>query len=968
MLELTHDAVLLAREADDWRQALAQAGQALARAGLVDDDYRRALFERENLASTYLGNGIAIPHGTPRAGHAIRQTGLRLLQFPHGVTWHDGHQVYLLVAIAAADDEHLDILRQLAHVLDAPDVISCLRTLDEADDLIELLTQPPVAGRLDEATIATHVPMSSREALTSVAATRLFEAGSVGAAFMGQLLAQRPTPLGHGLWLVESSTDVRQPALGVATPAVVGETVAVFVLARVESADPQDNAAMQGLLERLLAILSSRDAGNLAEYSTDQLLARLSGESSDAETLRVRVRNVHGLHARPAKLLVQLVREKRLPIKVRLEAGQAEPVSAASLTQVIGLGARRGQMLVFSARGNGARQALDDIAHAVRSGLGEDVQPLEDTSAARPSRNKLTPRPTVPTPQADTTLTAVAAAPGMAIAPVFVMRLPEFHYAETSDDSLGERRRLDGAIRQAFAALQELTRTAGDGDMAEVLSTHIEILQDSELREAAIEAINSGASAEAGWWIAIDATARTQAALADRLLAERAADLRDVGRRVLGILCGLEQPEPPEHAYILVAEDIGPSDVAQLDTTRVAGLITAQGGATSHSAILARSLGIPAVVGTGEGILTLPSGQLLIIDGNKGHITPKPNQKRRQAAQARIDQYNALAARAHRQRFQPAVTEDGASLTVTANVSNPAHTADAIERGAEGIGLLRTEFIFMAHASAPNLQTQVEEYRRAFQALEEGQTLVARTIDVGGDKPLDYLPIPPEDNPFLGLRGIRLALQRAPILEIQLRALLAAADGKPLRIMFPMIKDAEEFLQARAIYERVLAEFEAPDVQIGAMIETPASALLAHTLAPHLDFFSIGTNDLTQYTLAIDRGHPLLSSQADGLHPSVLRLIDMTIRAGHAQDCWISVCGELASDPQAVAVLLGLGADELSVNPRQVAHIKAHIRQLSQTRMARQAQDLLGLADAASVRHCLRDDKMPNETFHMPSS
>lgn len=959
MLKLTSDAVLLNCKASDWRHALNQAGTALQQADLADAGYTEALFDREAQASTYLGNGIAIPHGTPASRDHVRSTGVRVLQFPDGVAWHDDNPVSIVITIAAANDEHLEILRGLTHVLDAPGVADKLAEAEDTDAVIALLSRAPVQARLDQSTIAARVPAQSREGLVAIAATRLFEADCAGPAFLAEVLAQTPTALGDGLWLAEGQADVATPALGVATPAQGSAEVAgVFVLARAAGDDEATNRATQSLLDRLLGVLESGEGPRLAQLDAGQLMGRLAGESQSAEVLRVRVRNAHGLHARPAKQLVQVAREQAMPIRVRLESGGADAVSAASLTKVIGLGARRGQMLVFSAEGEGATDALAVIASAVRGGLGEDVMPLEDTSQARPSRNKTQPAPPVPAPAADTPLTAVPASPGMTIAPVFVMRLPVFDYAETDDDSVTQRERLDDAIRAAYNQLAELVRRAdGGGEMAEILSMHEEMLRDPELREAATQAINEGASAEAGWWSAIDASARAQAALADRVLAERAADLRDVGRRVLGVLCGVAMPAPPDHPYILVAEDIGPSDVAQLDTQRVKGLLTAKGGATSHSAILARSLGIPAVVGAGETVLSLADGVEAILDGERGRAIAAPGDQRRSRTEQAIADRQVRLEKAFAARHETAVTTDGRRVEVAANLGNTAHTGDAVERGAEGIGLLRTEFIFMAHPSAPDLDTQVNEYRQAFDALGDDRPLVARTLDVGGDKPLDYWPVPPEDNPFLGLRGIRLALTRPEILETQIRALLTAAGSRPLRVMFPMVKDVEELHAGRAIFDRVVAEMSGElDVQLGVMIEVPSCALLAETLAPHVDFFSIGTNDLTQYTLAIDRGHPRLSAQADGLHPAVLRLIRLTVEAAHGHDCWVGVCGELAGDPQAMAVLLGLGVDEVSVNARQVPMVKAGIRELALADCVARSSQLLALGTAADVRNAMERD------------
>jgi len=520
------------------------------------------------------------------------------------------------------------------------------------------------------------------------------------------------------------------------------------------------------------------------------------------------------------------------------------------------------------------------------------------------------------------------------------------------DTQVKESSRLGRAIDEADGQLRTLIRQAEGGEAAPILSVHVEMLQDDDLYQAALEGINEGASAEAGWWKAIDTAARAQEALADRLLAERAADLRDVGRRVLANLCGVAMPTPPDEPYVLVADDLGPSDVARLDTQRVRGLVTARGGATSHSAILARALGLPAVVGAGNRILTIADGTDVVVDGERGCLVPNPGPERRERITRRLDQLGRLQAEAHECRDEPATTTDGHTIDVCANLGNTAHTPDAVSRGADGIGLLRTEFIFMEHPEAPDLDTQVKEYRHAFDALD-GLPLVARTLDVGGDKPLDYWPLPHEDNPFLGLRGIRLSLTRPDILETQVRALLTAADNRPLRIMFPMVKDLEEFRAAKAIVERVRAEVPCQGLQVGVMIEVPSCALLAHTLAPEVDFFSVGTNDLTQYTLAIDRGHGQLSAESDGLHPAVLQLIRMTVEAAHAHQRWVGVCGELASDPQAIPVLLGLDVDELSVTSRRVPLVKACIRRLSREQARQQARLALSRATAAEVRDAL---------------
>ncbi|CBV43582.1 phosphoenolpyruvate--protein phosphotransferase [Halomonas elongata] len=956
MLTLCESDILLGCRAEDWRSALDLAAESLVGAELTEPAYREGLLSRETQSSTYLGNGIAIPHGTPESRTHVLRTGVRVLQFPGGIEWHDGQRVHVLVTIAAQNDEHLDILRQLTHVLDRDDVAERLANADDAGEVVALLSRVPVEARLDADTLCLGVPARDIRELALAGAARLRQAGCVEDGFIAEIAGSMPRRLGQGAWLAMARRDVSVPALSLATPAtaleVQGEGVnGVFCLAAREDAH-------LGLLERIANLLEGGELETLRRGDAETVLARLVGEAAAAHTQRVRVLNAHGLHARPAKQLVQVAREQAVPIRVRLAEGGAEPVSATSLTKVIGLGARRGQWLVFSAEGEDAEQALAAIDKAVADGLGEAVEPFDDSresvQAAVTTDEEDAPQPL---PE-DTAYQAVAASPGLAIAPVFVMRMPRFDYPELAEDPAAETQRLEAAVREGGEQLAALARSARGGEVAEILSMHEEMLDDPELLQAAREGIQEGRSAEAAWWEAIDTAARAQEMLADRLLAERAADLRDVGRRVLGRLCDVTLPEPPTHPYILVMDDVGPSDVARLDTERVRGLLTARGGATAHSAILARALGIPAVVGVGERILSLENGTPLILDGERGQVVPAPGEERRQRAERRLADRQRREREAWEARFEPARTRDGHRVEVAANLGNTAHAADAVSRGAEGVGLLRTEFLFMAHAEAPDLDTQMAEYREALDALD-GRPLVARTLDVGGDKPLPYWPVPQEDNPFLGLRGIRLALTRPGVLETQLEALLRAAIGRPLRIMLPMVKDVAELRTARAMLDRLLAEVpeheRSTDVQLGVMIEVPSSALLASSLAVEADFFSVGTNDLTQYALAIDRGHPELSAQADGLHPSVLKLIEMTVEAAHAQGKWVGVCGELASDAAAVPVLVGLGVDELSVSARQVPMVKARLREFDLADARDQARRALTRATADEVRDALEE-------------
>jgi phosphocarrier protein FPr len=454
------------------------------------------------------------------------------------------------------------------------------------------------------------------------------------------------------------------------------------------------------------------------------------------------------------------------------------------------------------------------------------------------------------------------------------------------------------------------------------------------------------------WQATIEDRASQMAALADPLLAARAADIRDVGNRILKLLAGDDAASDvrwPSHPVVLIAHDLTPSDTATLDPQKVLGFATAVGGPTAHSAIIARALGLPAVVSAGDGLLEIEDGTAVILNGNNGIIQVNPDEaaqkeaKNRQAA-AKQKQQDARA-----QAAESAITQDNHQIEIAANIGGLADAQKANQSGAEGVGLLRTEFLFLDRATPPSEEEQFEVYRQIALAMA-GKPVIIRTLDIGGDKPLPYVQVPPEDNPFLGERGLRLCLARPELLREQLRAILRAAKFGSLRIMFPMVADMSEWHAAKAMVDEIRIELSAPVVLVGIMIEIPAAALMADLFAKEVDFFSIGTNDLTQYTLAMDRMHPTLASKSDGLHPAVLRLIDATVRGAHAAGKWVGVCGELGADPQAVPILLGLGIDELSVSVPSIALVKAQIRTLNHADAQKLAAQALACATAREVR------------------
>ncbi|SDI64734.1 phosphoenolpyruvate--protein phosphotransferase [Pseudomonas panipatensis] len=952
MLELTAQQVRMQQRAADKTAALELLCEALEADGLVGPGYLVGLQAREAQGSTYLGQGIAIPHGTPQTRDLVQRTGVRLLHFPDGVDWGDGQRVHLAIGIAARSDEHLNLLQLLTRALGEGETGSSLRAAQSPEQLLQALRGGQQSLALDAQLVGLELPAEDFDELLLLAARRLKKAGCAEPGFAAGLQAGEPLPLGHGLWWLSGGEQVSRPGLAFVTPQqalqYAGQPLrGLFCLA-------DRGAAARATLERLCDLLVNGRADELARAaSVRAVLEALGGELPvDWPSLRVPLANPHGLHARPSQVLMQMARDFDGEIRLRIADSEGAPVSIRSLSKLLSLGARRGQVLEFFAEPSIAEVALPALRAAVEEGLGEEVLPLPVDAVVPPPRAAAPSAEArvVQAPPSGVPLKAVPAAPGIACGPLHLQIAQRFDFPLRGESPAVEAQRLAQAKAAIADEIDALVQRSDAKAVREIFVTHQALLDDPELGSEVEARLNRGDSAEAAWQQVIEAAASQQESLGDSLLAERAADLRDLGRRVLARLCGVQTAAEPDEPYILVMEEVGPSDVARLDTRRVAGILTVRGGATSHSAIIARALGIPALVGAGESLLALRPGTPVLMDGEHGHFIVAPDAQALEQALQQRDARRQRQALAEARRHEPAVTRDGQALEVCANIGDSAGVAPAVALGAEGIGLLRTEFVFLDSPQAPDLAAQEAEYRRVLDGLD-GRPLVARTLDVGGDKPLPYWPIPHESNPYLGVRGIRLTLQRPQMLETQLRALLQAAAGRPLRIMFPMVGLVEEWRQARDMALALHAEYGGHgDLQLGIMIEVPSAALLAPLLAAEVDFFSVGTNDLTQYTLAIDRGHPSLSAQADGLHPAVLRLIEMTVRAAHAHGKWVGVCGELAADALALPVLLGLGVDELSVSPRSVPLVKQGVRELSMAQARDLAGDVLGLASAAEVR------------------
>ncbi len=672
--------------------------------------------------------------------------------------------------------------------------------------------------------------------------------------------------------------------------------------------------------------------------------------------LELVIRNRTGLHARPARVFVDIAKQFQSSIRVGHKEKQ---VNAKSLISVLTLGVESGQRIFIDVEGADEAAAIAALEAAVWSGLGEELvaldEPRQQTADKRQeTRDKRRETGEPSGLPVSGLIRGVPGAPGLAIGPIHQFRRAEIVVQDHAGGVVEEQARLSAALdeaREQLAALHEQVLLRAANAEAAIFEVHREILADPDLLDLVRAKIEAQRGAAEAWQAAIAERAAALAGLRDPLLAERAADVRDVGERVLRLLVGVDTPAPalPDEPFILVAYDLTPSETVALDPKRVLGFCTAVGGPNAHTAILARALGLPAIVSAGAQVLDLADRTEVILDGQAGTLAIAPDAQEIARFRAEIQNLHARRVAAEHAAADPAITADGHRVEIVANIGGIADARRAVDAGAEGVGLLRTEFLFLDRGDAPTEDEQFAIYREIVQAMD-GRPIIVRTLDIGGDKPLPYLDLPAEENPFLGERGIRLCLAHPELFRQQLRAILRAAAYGPLRIMFPMIADIAELRAARAIVDQIRAELSAPAVDVGIMVEVPSAALMADVLAPEVDFFSIGTNDLTQYTLAMDRTHPNLATKADGLHPAVLRLIERTVQGAHAAGKWVGVCGELAADSQAVPILVGLGVDELSISVPAIPTVKAQIRALTLAQCQAQAKRALGRASATQVR------------------
>lgn len=672
----------------------------------------------------------------------------------------------------------------------------------------------------------------------------------------------------------------------------------------------------------------------------------------EAQELRLTIHNRLGLHARPAALLVRTA--ARFEANITVDKGERR-ASAKSINQVATLGVRQEDEIRILAAGPDAAEALAAFQALADDNFGESDQDVVEASASVELLAE---------PEIAGEFVGIATSPGIAIGPVFQYRpsLPEITTRKV-EDSDGEWLRLQGAISHAQEEIERLHTLAvaqvGSKEAA-IFEAHLLFLQDPALvDESRSRILAQKINADAAWQQVIEETADIYRGLEDSYMQGRAGDVLDVGQRVLQELLGLEQPQLDlTEPVILLAADLTPSDTAQLDPAKVLGICTELGGATSHSAILARALGIPAIVGLGPGLAMLQAGQTVALDGSTGKLWSELDQQRLETLEKKRQEWLTKQKKAKATGQAAAVTQDGQRLEIAANIGGPQDAAIALQFGAEGVGLFRTEFLFLDRETAPTEEEQYLAYRQTAEVMGH-YPLIIRTLDIGGDKPLPYLNLVREDNPFLGWRGIRFCLDQPLIFKPQLRAILRAGHDHNIKLMFPMVGAKDELLAAKAMLAEAKAELASEglayseSLNVGIMIEVPSAVTIADQLASEVDFFSIGTNDLTQYVMAADRGNSRVAALADAFQPAVLRMVQQTVEAGHAAGIWVGMCGELAGNELATPILVGLGLDELSMNAPAIPALKEVIRNLTLDRAREIAAHVLHCDSAEAVRSYL---------------
>ncbi|MEG3164408.1 phosphoenolpyruvate--protein phosphotransferase [Sphingomonas sp. PB2P19] len=689
----------------------------------------------------------------------------------------------------------------------------------------------------------------------------------------------------------------------------------------------------------VLPSVSSHQAGDRTSPAAEQPASaaapgyRKQGDwdsafAGDAHEVVLRVPLANGIHARPAARIVALLKPFTAEVTITAHGKLA---NARSIVALLAAGIRHDDEIQLVARGDDAHAAISAVAALIRRG--------SDESASAPAAS---PDNAV----ADGLIHGIRAAPGLAIGPLFHWR--------PRDIAVPEHGRGQATERAALAAARHALLAIPPDPVGDIAAAHRALLDDPELLAGADRHIAGGRSAAFAWRTATNDHAAAIRATRDPLLIERIADLKDIERQLIALLTGTEAslPTPPRGA-ILIADELLPSHFATLSGAGIGGICTAYGGPTAHAAILAAAAGIPMIVASGPAVLDLAEASIVVLDADRAVLDPTPDGATRDSVATRLAARRERGAAQARNAQDDCVMADGTRIEIFANLARADQAAPAVALGAEGCGLLRSEFLFFDRGTAPDEDEQAAAYAAVAGGLD-GRPLIVRTLDIGGDKPVAYLPFPHEDNPALGARGIRFSLAYPDLLATQFRAILRGVPTAQCRIMLPMIVDAGELAAARTILDEARRALDiAAPVPLGVMVETPAAAMLAASIARNADFLSIGSNDLTQYALAADRGNPAVAAMVDALHPAVLHLIARAAEGARQHGRWLGVCGGIASDARAAAILIGLGVTELSATPAAIPALKAAVRLLTLPECESLATRALACATASDVRALL---------------
>jgi multiphosphoryl transfer protein len=722
--------------------------------------------------------------------------------------------------------------------------------------------------------------------------------------------------------------DVREQVVLCPAPLVEGLVVAAVA------------AAGDAGRDEVAAEAAGALAGKIGHLGTAPVASGAEGpRDADELTGTFVVANPHGLHARPAARLVQEVRRRDAHARVRNRRADSEWVDAGSLSKIATLGVRSGDEVEMRVSGSQAAETLDHILALAARNFDESLGEA------------------APTPEPSTQQAPIGAGPGLGIGPARSARLGAITIPDIpADEPAVEWRRLGKAIASVRRTISQLrTRTAREVGEAEasIFDAHQLLLDDAALIDDVRDRIDSGQTAVSAWSAAVKGLAAEFAAVPDPYLQARAEDVRAVGDQVLRAMLGGAQSSAGPTG-VLIAADLTPAEAAELDPARVAAVLLAFGSPHAHNVILLRAKGIPVIVGAGPTVLSIPDGTIVAVDGGRGEFVVDP------PAVVRDEFHRRVATLAQRQRqataraAEPAVTRDGVTVPVGANVGSVDDARAAAAHGADLAGLVRTEFLFLGRQDAPDVEEQLAVYRKIAESLD-GRRITLRTLDVGGDKPLDFLPTPAELNPYLGVRGIRLSLAHPELLADQLLAMVRLAQQTAVSIMFPMITTLDELFTARKLLDEAIDRAgggRPSGLQVGMMVEVPAAALKAGAFARHVDFLSIGTNDLTQYALAADRNNDAVASIGDAFDPGLLQLVCATCQ-GAAGQASVSVCGEFAADERAAGLLIGMGVDALSVTPPAIPATKEAVRAVDSRDAQRLADEVLEMDSATAVRERL---------------